>query len=254
MATLTELTTKNHKSFKISPRAHIKYAAKQHVINLNAIEIAHGATCFPIFITRNTQNGAWAVSAMTSFEIEQNLFVEKGIWQSIFQPSNLRTYPLYLMKVANGEKAYTIGFDAASDALNEIEGIPLFDDNGKATQHLSEITKMLENQITDMQQTYEFGKTLEQLGLLRAIDLHVIYQDGTVNVIKGLHTINEDVLNSLEADKLEKLHKLGYLSPIYAMLISLFQLNSLLTKNNLIDGKPKVSNVKMEVAKDDTLI
>lgn len=252
MAKLTELTSKLHKDLKIAPSAHMEYAARQHVMQVSAVEIANAASCFPIFITRNNQNGNWAFSAMTSFELEQNLFVQNHTWTPVFHPASLRTYPLYLMQSENKENSFTVGFNAQSDAFSRTEGIPLFQEDGKATEHLTEVTRTLENELSNIQQTYEFGKVLEQLGLLKELDLKVQYQDGTINVIKGLHTINEDVLQAMDAEKLMQLNKVGYLTPIHALLISLYQLNVLVNKNNAIGTKPRVAAVKMEVSKEVT--
>lgn len=252
MAVLTELSSKLHQNLKIAPNAQIKHAAKLHVIQITAVEIANAATSFPIFITRNKVNASWAFSAMTSFELEQNLYVQDNIWASIFHPTSLRTFPLYLMQSPNKEKSYTVGFNEQSDAFSTIEGLPLFHDDGKASEYLMEVTHLLDTELNNLKQSFEFGNALESLGLLKELDLKVQYADGTINVIKGLHTIDEDALKELDGDKLKQLSSVGYLTPIHALLVSLFQLNMLVTKNNAIDNKPKVASVKMEVCADVT--
>lgn len=252
MATLTELSSKQHKQLKVAPNAPINYAAKQHVLNLAAVELANAASSFPVFITRNTINGGWAFSAMTSFELNENLFIQNDKWEAVYQPVSMRTYPLYLMQAPTDEKQYTIGFNEQSDAFSNTQGAPLFDETGAATPHLSEVTKLLETELTNLRSSYEFGQTLEQLNLLKEIDVQVQYADGTNNTIKGLNTINEDVLNTLDGDKLEQLNKAGYLTPIHALLISLFHLNTLINKNNSIATKSTISAVKMEVSKEFT--
>jgi hypothetical protein len=253
MPKLTELTSKKHKDLKIAPQAHIKHAAKQHVVQLSAAEIANAATCFPVFVTRNNVNGGWVVSAMTSFELDQNLYVNDDSWSVAFNPASLRTYPLYLMQSPDNEKSFTVGFNEESDAFSTTDGIDLFQADGSATEHLTDVTRMLETELTNVKQTFEFGNVLDKLGLLKEIDLKVQYQDGTTNVIKGLHTINEDTLQTIDAEKLAQLNKIGYLTPIHALLISIFQLNVLVNKHNANDGKMKVKAVKMEVSKDPTL-
>lgn len=252
MATLTQLSSKKFGQLKIAPNAHINNASKRHVINLSAIEISNAATCFPLFITRNTTNGGWAFSAMTSFEPGQNLYIKDNKWTPVFNPASLRTYPLFLMQSTDNSESYTIGFDQQSDDFSDTDGIDLFNDDGSATQHLSDITRMLDSELTNIKQTYDFGNTLEQHGLLKELDLKVIYKDGTNNVIKGLHTIDEDALQALDSETLSQLNKSGYLTPIHALLVSLYQLNVLLDKNNALASKPPISEVKMEVSKEFT--
>lgn len=250
MATLTELSSKAHTSLKVAPGVQIKHAEKQHVMHLQAAELANAATSFPVFISRNANTGAYAFSAMTSFEINQNLFVQDGKWQGVFQPKSLRTFPLFLMQSKGENKGFTVGFDAESNNFSETEGTVLFEQDGKASQYLSEVTRMLESDISAIRQSYEFAKTLEEFGLLKEIDIQVQYAAGPANTIKGLMTINEEALQSLSAEKLASLAKSGYLMPIHALLMSLFNLNVLVNKNNAIEGKAQVSAVKMEVSKE----
>ena len=249
MPELVELSSTEHTSKKVVASAVIEHASTQHVLHINASEIAQAATCFPVFMSRNNDNGQFVFSAMTSFTIKRNLFVRNSVWEAVFQPASVQTYPLYLMKSAEDDTKFTVGFDPDSPALSDTEGKPLFAEVGKASEHLSMVTQLLETNLQGFQQNYNLAQTLERLNLLKEIDLQVVYQDGQHNTIKGLHTINEDVFRTLPAEELAKLNESGYLMPIHAMLMSLFQLNVLINKNNASDDLLKVTTVKMEVSK-----
>lgn len=82
----------------------------------------------------------------------------------------------------------------------------------------------------------------------------VHYDNGTMQTLKGLHTLDEDRLQSLQAEQLAELNKKGYLSPIHAMLISIYQLNSLIRKHNEVEQFTKVKQIKLEVARDDLAV
>ncbi len=252
MASLTELSSKQHQSFKIAPSAHIDYAKKQHFVSITASELSAAASCFPVFASKNEKNGGWSLSAITSFELENNLFIENELWTAIFQPNSIRTYPLYLMRSDKDERQYTVGILEESDAFSSSEGTPLFKDDGTATDYLSEATRMLESQLANMKQTFEFGKVLEQMKLLRSVDVSVQYQDGKTNIIKGLYTIDENAFRALSADQLKDLNAVGYLTPIHAMMISLYQLNSILNKNNLRADKVKIVKVNLDNSDEGT--
>ena len=103
-----------------------------------------------------------------------------------------------------------------------------------------------------MKQTYLFLNSLEEHGLLKPLDLSVDYQNGENSKITGLHTIDEDKLKLLTGDQLKTLNDQGYLTPIYALLISLSQVNQLITKHNKLPESPKIVSVKLEVSKDTT--
>ncbi|MFC3121340.1 SapC family protein [Agaribacter flavus] len=252
MAKLTELKSKDHQDLKLSEDAMIKHAASQHVCNLQAHEVANAATCFPVFMTRSSTAGQIVLSAMMSFTVKENLFVQDKTWQSVFQPTSFRTYPLFLMQSPENEKQCTIGFDESSSDLSNETGLPLFTSEGKASPLLSEKTQLLEAELGHMRQTYEFTEALNKLDLLKAVDLQVHYQSGEVAVIKGLITVDEDKIQSIDNQALDELRKKGYLAPMYAMLISLFQVNVLITKHNQLTSHNKIKTVKIEVSKDTT--
>lgn len=250
MPSLTELTSAKHQQLKVNPQTVIDHARKQHVLHLSASEIANAASCFPIFISRNNQNGDWAFSAMTSLTLNQNLFVQGNAWQSVFQPVTMRTYPLYLMQKPDGSDSYCVGFDESSNAFSYDHGKSLFESDGQASAHLSMVTQLLETQLKDIQQTYLFAQKLEELSLLKEMDLKIVRADGQVDTIKGLHTIDEDKLRTLDAQLLAELNTLGYLIPIHAMLLSIYQLNVLINKHNVFNENQQITNVKMEVSKE----
>lgn len=250
MARLTELSNQHHQKMCIAPKAAVRNAAKQHVMNLQASEIANAATCFPVFLSRNTRNGQLSISALASFVANRNLFLQNDVWQPVFKPSSLLTYPLYLMQSPTDQQNFTIGFDAESDAIKEGEGTALFSADGKATPELMEISKLLNTELTMTQQSMAFLKTMDDLSLLKSVDLQVQYQVGQTEVIRGLYTIDEERFQTLSIEQLEQLRKMGYLMPIHALLISLLQVNMLINKHNTTEDLPTISAVKIEVSKE----
>jgi hypothetical protein len=250
MTQLIELSSRIHQNLKVVPSAINEFASKQHVFSLNAVEIAQAATCFPIFLSRNKINGNLNFSAMTSFLTEQNLFVESNQWLPVFQPSALRTYPLYLMQSNKADAQFTVGFDPQNTAFSETEGKPLFSAEGVASDHLTVVTKLLQTELDNMRHSFHLVTKLEELDLLKQIDLKVIFENGHVNTIKGLFTIDEDQFKMLPASTLAELNSAGYLMPIHALLMSIYQLNVLINKHNARPDNLVVKAIKMEVAKD----
>ncbi len=250
MTQLIELSSRKHQHLQVLPSAITEFASKQHVFSLNAVEIAQAATCFPIFLSRNNINGNLNFSAMTSFLMEQNLFVENNHWLPVFQPSTLRTYPLYLMQSAKADAQFTVGFDPKNTAFSETGGKALFSAEGVASEHLTMVTKLLKTELDNMQASFQLVNKLEELNLLKQIDLKVMYENGQVNTIKGLSTINEDQFKMLPATTLAELNSAGYLMPIHALLMSIYQLNVLINKNNARPDNLPVKAIKMEVTKD----
>ncbi|WP_077341719.1 SapC family protein [Pseudocolwellia agarivorans] len=247
MAELIELSSKQHANLKVNIHAEADFASNQHVMNLRVSEVGMSVSSFPVFFTRNPQNGEWGISAVTSFEAGKNLFVESQQWTATYKPNGMQTYPLYLMRSPKNDNSYTIGIDESNPVFSIEEGEQFFDLDGKATPYLHQKTKLLEADIKNDMQTYEFTKHIDSLNLFKAIDLLVSYENGTVQTLKGLHTIDEDKLQALTAEQLFELNRKGYLSPIHAMLLSIYQLNLLVNKNNANTDFLPVKNIKLEI-------
>lgn len=248
--TAVELNKKTHNNLKIKNGAVLKNIAEHHLITLRAIEISQASVCFPVFANKNTHNKLWTFSALTSFIPNQNLFVKDNKFETIFRPASTQTYPFFLMKAANKENEYTVGILEGHSAFSKTTGEALFDKNGEPTAATSNRVQMLEEGVLHDAQTAQFGLTLEKLGLFQELDMNLQALSGEKQTLKGLHTINEDRLQSLPAKDLELLHKEGYLKPLYAMITSLVLVNKLIALNNEDINRRQLTQVQMIPIKD----
>lgn len=246
---LVELSLKDHADLKVDPACAIKVAQNQHLINLKVSELSMAVSSSPVFLSRISDKADWAISAINSFEMEKNLFVENDEWTATHLPIGMQTYPFFLMRKDGEENNFTIGISEASGAFSKDEGEPLFED-GKASIRLSQATAQLEVEIKNDIHTYQFAQKLAELELIKSVDVQVIYQDGKTNILKGLNTIDESKLTDLKAEQFEELRQAGYLAPIYSMLISIYQFNNLIRLHNK-QSSAKVVQVKLETPKDD---
>lgn len=239
----------------MDPLCALKVAEKQHIINLKVSEVGMAISSFPVFMSRANDNTNWSLSAINSFELGESLFVENNEWTATHVPLSMQTYPFFLMRIEkDGEddkNNFTIGINRQSNAFSDEEGEFLFDENGKASMRLSQATAQLNVEIQNEVHTYRFANKLDELGLIKSIDLLVQYQGGKVNTLKGLNTINEEKLTALTAEEFEELRKLGYLAPIYSMLTSIYQFNDLIIRHNKRYPESIVAQVKLETPKDE---
>lgn len=249
MVELTELDSATHGNLKVSSQACDNFVARQQIIRLRAVEISKAAASFPIFFNRNPQNGHWTICALAGFASGSNLFMQAGHWLAMYKPTSLQTYPFYLMKSPTKENGFCVGIDEGDSVFSESQGDALFDQKGRASAFLSQKSGLLEADIKHDFQTSEFATSLQKLSLLKSIDV-LVDRENSNQILQGLYTINEDKLQSLRGENLEKLHTNGYLTQIHAMLISLFQLNNLVQKNNQQAALEKIKQVKLEVSRD----
>ncbi len=249
MTELVKLDSASHGDLKVMQNSSVSRAGEQHVINVRVGEIGKAVGDFPVFVTRISQSGQWTMSAICSFEPNKNLFVEGDEWTALYRPTIMQTYPLYLMKAPDTEKGYCVGINEADPSFSREVGESLFDSKGGDSLYLSKMTTMLEADIKNDMQTLRFIERLNELKLLNEVNLLVQTPDNSVQTITGLYTISEDALQSLSDENLTALHKNGYLAAIYAMLISINQLNSLIRGQNRREGFADIKGIKLETAK-----
>ncbi|TRY31944.1 SapC family protein [Aliiglaciecola sp. M165] len=249
MFELVELTSKAHKNFKVVPQSKTLFAQGQQIMSLKVSEVSQAATNLPVIYTRSGHDGGFVLSALTGLTPEQNLFVQDDTWTATFTPSSMQTHPMYLMKSPKEENAYTIGIDENSTAFSTENGEALFDEKGAATLYLSKVKALLEADIKHSIETHQFTQKLDTLGLLKAIDLNIQFDSG-IQRLNGIYVIDEAKFQQLGGEILAELNQLGYLIPINAMLISLYQLNALIRRYNAISQGNQIKQLKMEVAKD----
>jgi len=115
--------------------------------------------------------------------------------------------------------------DESSDLVGQ-EGEPLFTEDAPSP-FLDNRQKLLSELANSEMATREFVKKVEELDLFESIVIRAQYVDGQQRNINGMQTISEKRLQALDAATIDNLHKLGYLGAIYAVMLSLGQLNRL---------------------------
>ena len=141
-----------------------------------------------------------------------------------------------------------LGLHAESQALGKT-GEALFTSSGQPSIWVNQVRARLMEDARNTVHSFGFLEALSNLKLIRAIDLVLSYQDEETDRITGLHVINEDALQSLSAAQLISLRDKGYLAPIYAMLTSVFQVNTLIRLHNSVYPNRKIARVSLEVSK-----
>ena len=101
------------------------------------------------------------------------------------------------------------------------DGTPLFAEDGKATQALTQALGLAEDYRTAALRSDEFCDTLQAMGLLRSVTLDVKQTSGESSVVHGLLVLDEEAFDALSPENLAKLHAEKWLKPLMAHLVSL---------------------------------
>ncbi|MEI8667417.1 SapC family protein [Pseudoalteromonas sp. B131b] len=202
------------------------------------------------FLARNAQNGSYTISALTSFNARQSLLVNNNQWQALYTPVCMQTHPLHLMTREANSSDYFIAIDEQSSAVNSQHGEALFDAKGNPSLFLNSQQKLLESDLKNDYQTYQFTQEVVRLGLIKNIDIVLQFEQGETQTIQGLSTVDEDKLQTLDSNTIAELQKKGYLSVLNSMLISLFQLNALVKLHNQHSDLKPLKQIKLELSRD----
>lgn len=157
--------------------------------------------------------------AIVGLDGDSNLFVDDaGNWAVPgYVPAYLRCYPFALATAA--EERYAVIFDRASDMVSEQPDVAFFDGE-EISGPIQERIDFCRSYEAEKQRTKDFCAMLSRLGLLASQHAnHTV--EGQERTIARYHAVDQNKLQSLDAETLAELFRDGSLAAIIAHLFSL---------------------------------
>lgn len=219
-----------HANKRIKEITGFSFASKFHIAYVTMHEFARAAAIYPIVFLEDKEKDEFRPVVLLGLDAGNNLFVgEDGKWDASYVPAIIRRYPFALAGTAN-EGQFTICIDEASELVSDTEGSPLFE-NGEPTQVIENVKRYL----SELQQmdalTRDFAKFLAEHNMLTPLNMRVRESDRVKN-IAGCYVINEERLNNLSDERFLEIRAKRFLPAIYAQLISLAQIERLVSLND----------------------
>ena len=224
-AALAVLDRTLHAGRGIAPTAP-RFAAGLHAVYLSVPEfVAAGRHCPVVFA--EAEGGRWQPMMVTGIEAGQNLCVDaEGRWRAdVYCPAYVRRYPFCAVRAPGGESKTVVCVD---DSVLGAFQPALFEADGAESQVFSTYQRLIEEMETAGRQTDVFCLRLAELNLLEAFNADIRPTGSERREIAGMWRVNESRLNSLPAETLTELMRSGFLSRIYAHLMSLDNFQRLL--------------------------
>lgn len=216
------LDKNKHKDLHVKLNNDFSHAKDTHLAAASLREYAQIASCMPIIFIKDPKSNTTHSVAMLGIEQGVNLFMQDGKWTGHVVPLNVQRYPFDVRP--DGDKL-GVYIDENSDLVGK-EGEPLFVEDGPSP-FLDNRQKLLSELANSEMATRDFVNKIEELGLFDSIVIRAQYANGQQRNINGMQTISEKRLQALDTDTITDLHKKGYLGAIYAVMLSLGQLNRL---------------------------
>ncbi len=223
------LHKEKHAKTKISSVRPFSHIAQEHMLPVVVHEFVVAGAEFPVVFVKDQQTERFQPVVLLGLASQQNLMLVDDKWQAMYVPRVVRNYPLVLVQEAPESDRLMVAIDEASERVNEAEGFPLFNDDGSESEFLTVRKQQMGEYVDYAQMTQVFMEKLKSLGLLKEQVLTVTINEEKRN-INGIHMVDDQKLNELSDEAFLELRKLGYLTAIYAHLMSLQHTQKLVQK------------------------
>lgn len=225
MASIKPINKITHKHTKVRDNKSLAHAKDQHIVPLVVQEFSSAAQDYPIAFVKESETGRFKAVALLGLKSSENLFYVEGKWRGLYIPQHLRTYPFYLATQSGSSDKAALCIDEDSELISEVEGQPLFDEQGEQTDFVNSLCDTLVDIKHKSKQTDAFIATLLDKSLLSRKTLELRTPGGESYDISGLYSIDEEKLNNLPNEDFLELRNKGMLAPIFAALLSMARIN-----------------------------
>ncbi|OJF69063.1 SapC protein [Alteromonas sp. V450] len=222
------LDKEKHKDLKVAVNTSFSFAKNTHLASATIREFAQLAATMPLVFIEDPTSKRHHVVTMLGMEQGQNLFLAGDKWKGPHVPMNIVRYPFDVRP--DGDKL-GVFIDENSDLISD-EGQALFNDKGEPTEFLEARQTFLADLANSEMLTQRFVNKVVELELLDPIQIRLAYKDGSQRNVTGMMSINEKKLLELPDEQVLELHKQGFLGAIYAIMMSVGQLNRLVELSN----------------------
>jgi hypothetical protein len=217
-----------HRRRRVKPGSSFAFARKANSLYLAGVEFGEACKEYAVVFTRGA-NGKVAPVVMLGLRSRENLFVDaQNRWTGRYVPAFVRRYPFVLAELPGHSLGVCI--DEAYPGLNEEEGEPLFDGEGRDTPYLRNALDFLTQYQREYLRTEAFCQKLEQSGLLTEMNARADLVDGRSFTVGSLMVVDEKKLLELPDDKVLSFFRSGELHLISMHLLSLSNMQRLVDK------------------------
>ena len=212
------LDAKKHANISLKRNFGFGFTQGINAMPINMIEMPQICHFYPIAFSPDANATPVAILGLRDNE---NLFVDAdGKWDATsYIPAYARRYPFIFSEIPDSDQL-TLCVDNTPDIIEEGGEQKFFDAEGKPTELAQNALEFCKSYHAAAQQTVDFGKALNEAGLL-------IEREAQINVagnrrinFSGFRIIDEEKLANLDDATFIEWRKKGWLPFVYAHLFS----------------------------------
>ncbi len=218
--TAVPVSAARHAKVSLEPSRDYAFSAGVNAVPLMAVEFLRAAVEYAIVFTVTGDEVLPAV--VLGVRGDQNLYLSSDRqWQAKYVPAFIRRYPFVFSRSDDG-KTFTLCVDEKHAGVNrDGRGERLFDDDAKPTPYVEHVLKFLQEYQSQFERTRQFGRRINELGLLEAMQAQVTTPAGEKLSLNGFHCVSRDKLRQLDGEALASLAKTDELELLYLQLHSM---------------------------------
>jgi len=228
---IVPLNKEAHGEWCIESVSNYKHTSETNSLYIAAIEFIKAANEYPIVFGIGADDSVFPV-VILGLRKNENLYInKKGEWLANYIPAYVRRYPFILATYENVADKFTVCIDSDCPGFNNKgQGTRLFNDDGNESELLKNSVEFLKEYQNHIQLTTLFCNNIKELGILEPMKADVKMADGEDISLGGFMGINREKLKALDSETMEKLVKTDQMELIYAHLVSLGNIDSLMGK------------------------
>lgn len=241
MTNFVLLNNVDHQDLKIITERSAKYGDDVMHAMTFPHEFRDVQAFYPILFQRDKDDNFYPL-ALFGFEPKENLFLDDTGWHAPYVPAMIRREPFLIgfqeqKERVGAEKARMLSLDMDHPRVNEEKGERLFQPLGGRTPYLEDAANLLEAIYQGYELNKRFADVLQEHDLLESVTFDIVLSDGSKNQLLGFYAINEEKLQQLPGETLERFSKEGFLMPIFMALASMTNIRTLIElRERKLDG------------------
>lgn len=217
-----------HRRQRVKASESFAFARKANSLYVAGVEFNEACKEYAIVFTRSG-SGKVVPVVMLGLRARENLFVgEQGEWAARYIPAFVRRYPFVLAELPGQSMGVCI--DEAFAGLNDKEGEPLFDAQGRDTPFLRNALDFLQQYQREYLRTEAFCQRLAQADLLMEMNAKADLVDGRSFTVASLMVVDEKKLLALPDAVALSLFRSGELHLVSMHLASLSNMRTLVDR------------------------
>lgn len=222
------LDRERHRRRRVRAGSSFAFARHANSLYLAGVEFNEACKEYAIVFSRTPEGGVIPV-VMLGLRNRENLFVDDtGRWLGRYVPAFVRRYPFVLAQLPG--QSLAVCMDEAYDGINEEEGEPLFDGDGRDTPFLRNALDFLSQYQREYQRTEAFCRRLDQLGLLSEMSARADLVDGRSFTVGSVYVVDEKKLMALADSTALSLLRSGEMHLVSMHLVSLSNMQALVER------------------------